>query len=126
MFVIRALDGVLPSVYALKKEADLDEELRLLYVALTRAEENLFVVYPVLEHRRGWGDYFSNPSRFLADVRASGIARATEHPHIVSWRAAFSGFGAKPSKYPSSAEALITRSGTAITGELNDSAHIPG
>jgi len=44
-----------------------------------------------------------------ATVRASGFTKATEHPHIASWRAAFSAFGAKPSKYPSSAEALITR-----------------
>jgi DNA/RNA-binding domain of Phe-tRNA-synthetase-like protein len=42
-------------------------------------------------------------------LRASGLATATDHPHIASWRAAFSAFGAKPSKYPSSAEALITR-----------------
>jgi DNA/RNA-binding domain of Phe-tRNA-synthetase-like protein len=42
-------------------------------------------------------------------VRASGLAKATDHPHLQSWRAAFSAFGAKPSRYPSSAEALITR-----------------
>jgi DNA/RNA-binding domain of Phe-tRNA-synthetase-like protein len=44
-----------------------------------------------------------------AALRASGLQRATDHPHIAAWRAAFSGFGAKPSKYPSSAEALIAR-----------------
>lgn len=44
-----------------------------------------------------------------AHLRASGLAKATDHPHIASWRAAFSAFGAKPSRYPSSAEALMTR-----------------
>jgi DNA/RNA-binding domain of Phe-tRNA-synthetase-like protein len=44
-----------------------------------------------------------------AQLRDSGLERATDHPHIASWRSAFSGFGAKPSKYPSSAEALISR-----------------
>jgi DNA/RNA-binding domain of Phe-tRNA-synthetase-like protein len=44
-----------------------------------------------------------------AQLRDSGLERATDHPHIGSWRSAFSGFGAKPSKYPSSAEALISR-----------------
>ncbi len=44
-----------------------------------------------------------------ASLRASGLARATDHPHIAAWRAAFSAFGAKPSRYPSSAEALISR-----------------
>ncbi len=42
-------------------------------------------------------------------LRASGLERATDHPHIAAWRAAFSAFGAKPSRYPSSAEALIGR-----------------
>jgi DNA/RNA-binding domain of Phe-tRNA-synthetase-like protein len=42
-------------------------------------------------------------------LRASGLARATDHPHIAAWRSAFSAFGAKPSRYPSSAEALISR-----------------
>ena len=44
-----------------------------------------------------------------AHVRASGMERAIDHPHIAAWRAAFSAFGAKPSRYPSSAEALISR-----------------
>ena len=42
-------------------------------------------------------------------LRASGLERATDHPHIAAWRAAFSAMGAKPSRYPSSAEALIGR-----------------
>jgi DNA/RNA-binding domain of Phe-tRNA-synthetase-like protein len=44
-----------------------------------------------------------------AQLRDSGLERAIDHPHIASWRSAFSGFGAKPSKYPSSAEALVSR-----------------
>jgi DNA/RNA-binding domain of Phe-tRNA-synthetase-like protein len=44
-----------------------------------------------------------------AHLRASDLERATDHPHIAAWRAAFSAFGAKPSRYPSSAEALIGR-----------------
>lgn len=42
-------------------------------------------------------------------LRASGLQRAANHPHITAWRAAFSAFGAKPSRYSSSAEALLTR-----------------
>ena len=40
---------------------------------------------------------------------ASFVERATEHPHIAAWRGAFSAFGAKPKKYPCSAEALVGR-----------------
>lgn len=68
VFLIHALDGVLPSYYALKDEGDLDEELRLLYVAVTRAEENLFISYPILQYRRHQGEHLSSPSRFIAEV----------------------------------------------------------
>jgi DNA helicase II / ATP-dependent DNA helicase PcrA len=45
-----------------------DEELRLLYVALTRARNELFVSYPVLQRGRSGGDYFASLSRFVADI----------------------------------------------------------
>ena len=46
----------------------MDEELRLLYVAVTRAADQLFISYPVTRYRRYDGQYFANPSRFIADV----------------------------------------------------------
>jgi DNA/RNA-binding domain of Phe-tRNA-synthetase-like protein len=42
-------------------------------------------------------------------VRERGLERAADAPEIVAWRAAFSAFGAKPKKYPCSAEALAAR-----------------
>lgn len=68
VFIIKALDGVLPSGYSFKDPDGLDEELRLLYVAVTRAEENLFITYPMVQYKRFQGDYFSSPSRFIAEV----------------------------------------------------------
>ena len=68
VFVIHALDGVLPSGYAFKDDDALDEELRLLYVAITRAEENLFISYPMVQYRRYQGEYLAKPSRFLTGV----------------------------------------------------------
>jgi DNA/RNA-binding domain of Phe-tRNA-synthetase-like protein len=44
-----------------------------------------------------------------ASLRARGLERAADDPHLAAWRAAFSLFGAKPSRYPSSAEALAAR-----------------
>jgi DNA/RNA-binding domain of Phe-tRNA-synthetase-like protein len=49
-----------------------------------------------------------------AERRWQSLARPADHPHIAAWRAAFSRFGAKPSRYPSSAEALMHR---AIRGQ---------
>jgi DNA helicase-2/ATP-dependent DNA helicase PcrA len=68
VFIIRALEGNLPSRYALKEEGGVDEELRLFYVAATRAEENLFISYPMLQYQRFRGEYLTDPSRFIADV----------------------------------------------------------
>ncbi len=42
-------------------------------------------------------------------ARELGLERAADDPRIAAWRAAFSQFGAKPSRYPSSAEALLAR-----------------
>ena len=51
--------------------------------------------------------------RILAEAErttaARGLARASDDPRIAAWRAAFSQFGAKPSRYPCSAEALLAR-----------------
>ena len=71
VFLIHALDGILPSGYALKEDAGIDEELRLLYVAITRAEDNLFITYPVLQYRRHQGEFLSNPSRFVEGIPES-------------------------------------------------------
>ncbi len=74
VFLIHALDGILPSRYALQDEESLDEELRLLYVAITRAEEQLFISYPVFRFQR-WGDTFARPSRFLDAIPEEQLER---------------------------------------------------
>ena len=68
VFLIQALDGVMPSSYSVGSDDALDEELRLIYVAVTRAADHLFISYPMIGHRRYEGQYFTNPSRFLADI----------------------------------------------------------
>lgn len=67
VFIIQCLDGVIPSGYAIDDPDQLDEELRLLYVASTRAREQLYFTYPAL-FQGGYGDYFSNPSRFIEEL----------------------------------------------------------
>ncbi|PEN13079.1 ATP-dependent DNA helicase [Longibacter salinarum] len=68
VFIIRALEGDLPSRYALREKGGVDEELRLFYVAVTRAEDNLFISYPMTQYRRYQGEYMTDPSRFIVDV----------------------------------------------------------
>jgi len=71
--LIHAADGNLPSEMALGDDAGLAEELRLLYVALTRAADELTVHFPLRYHvhRRARNDrpVFAQMSRFLEPVR---------------------------------------------------------
>ena len=68
VFVIWTLDGRFPSVHSLHKEAELEEELRLMYVAATRAKENLFFTYPSNVYDRSTGLILNRPSRYLDNI----------------------------------------------------------
>lgn len=68
VFLIQCLEGVLPSGYAIESKKQMDEEVRLLYVAVTRAKDQLFITYPALFQSR-FGDYFTNPSRFIENLQ---------------------------------------------------------
>ncbi|MFI5237930.1 MAG: 3'-5' exonuclease, partial [Ignavibacteriales bacterium] len=53
----------------------LEEERRLMYVASTRAKQNLFVTYPMNMYNRIEGITLSKPSRFISEMstdRAQG------------------------------------------------------
>jgi len=65
VFIIWALDGRFPSPHALHKEEDLEEELRLMYVAATRAREHLYFTYPNQVYDRSLGIVLDRPSRFI-------------------------------------------------------------
>jgi len=65
VFIIWALDGRFPSAQSLYKEEDLEEELRLMYVAATRAQENLYFTYPGQIYDRSVGVMLNRPSRFI-------------------------------------------------------------
>ena len=71
VFLIHALDGVLPSSYALTSSEEEDEERRLMYVALTRAETELYCSLPLVQYRRGSGQFMTEPSRFLSGLPES-------------------------------------------------------
>jgi DNA helicase-2/ATP-dependent DNA helicase PcrA len=65
VFIIWALDGRFPSAQSLYKEEDLEEELRLMYVAATRAREQLYFTYPGQVYDRSVGVMLNRPSRFI-------------------------------------------------------------
>jgi DNA helicase-2/ATP-dependent DNA helicase PcrA len=68
VFVLWAADGRFPSMYVVGDDADLEEERRLMYVAVTRAKDLLYLTYPIEIYDRGVGVILGKPSRFVADV----------------------------------------------------------
>lgn len=68
VFVIYALEGRFPSTRAAVSDEAMEEERRLMYVACTRARENLFITYPINIYDRESGLVLSKPSRFIAGL----------------------------------------------------------
>jgi DNA helicase-2/ATP-dependent DNA helicase PcrA len=68
VFIIWALEGRFPSYYNINTEEELEEERRLLYVAATRAKENLFITYPIKIFDRGLRTVLSRPSQFIEGI----------------------------------------------------------
>jgi len=69
VYVIHAADGNIPSDMATGSPEEIEEELRLFYVALTRAKNRLFVSYPLRYHfsyrRQSDAHGFAQRTRFL-------------------------------------------------------------
>lgn len=73
VFVIHTLEGRFPSFNAYKSEASLEEERRLMYVAMTRAEENLAVSYPQTIWDPASGSLLARPSRFIDEIGCENL-----------------------------------------------------
>lgn len=75
VFIIWALEGRFPAVYAVRSDEEMEEELRLMYVAATRAKENLYFSYPVDVYDRSTGMVLSWPSRFIESISEDILER---------------------------------------------------
>jgi DNA helicase-2/ATP-dependent DNA helicase PcrA len=72
VFIVGVEEELFPSFMSISSQKDLEEERRLFYVALTRAEENAFISYSL--SRRKWGKFsISNPSRFISEINPEFI-----------------------------------------------------
>lgn len=67
VFIIGMEEGMFPLARAAKEESELEEERRLAYVGITRAEQKLYLTNSL--SRLLYGKYQSNPvSRFIAEI----------------------------------------------------------
>ena len=69
VFIIHAIEGFFPSSQSFEKLEQLEEERRLMYVASTRAKQNLYISYPMNIFDRHQGITFSKPSRFIEGIQ---------------------------------------------------------
>jgi DNA helicase-2/ATP-dependent DNA helicase PcrA len=67
VFIVGLEENIFPHSRSLNNEDDLEEERRLCYVALTRAQKILYLTHAM--RRRTWGDELpAEPSRFLNEI----------------------------------------------------------
>ncbi len=68
VFVVGMEENIFPSLLSLDNPKDLEEERRLLYVAITRAERHCYLTWAHTRWRYGKMDTFVNPSRFILEI----------------------------------------------------------
>jgi DNA helicase-2/ATP-dependent DNA helicase PcrA len=69
VFVIMLCDGLFPSSRSSESVEGEEEERRLLYVAITRARDELYLSYPLIRATQAYGgDAMQIPSRFLKEI----------------------------------------------------------
>jgi DNA helicase-2/ATP-dependent DNA helicase PcrA len=74
VFIVGLEEGLFPHYRSLMSNGDIEEERRLLYVAMTRAKENLYLTYSIRRTRRGVPE-FLDPSRFLNEIPENFIEK---------------------------------------------------
>lgn len=72
VFIVGIEENLFPSMLKIEKEEDLEEERRLFYVGITRAEKQLFLSFT--RNRFRWGEFITcEPSRFLNELDSQYI-----------------------------------------------------
>ncbi|KYG85294.1 ATP-dependent DNA helicase [Roseivirga seohaensis] len=78
VFIVGMEEDLFPSQMMMSSRADLEEERRLFYVAITRAKENLYFSYALSRYR--YGRLLNcEPSRFIEEVDPSYIKVNTKY-----------------------------------------------
>ena len=69
VFAVWLADGMFPHARAVEEsDAGLEEERRLFYVTVTRAKDELYLTYPLLNYQARDGDIIVKPSRFISEL----------------------------------------------------------
>lgn len=98
VFVVGLEENIFPSPLAAISVRELEEERRLLYVAITRAEKHCILTNAKNRFRYGKME-FDNPSRFIDEIDASLIEGGEEAPEssFGGGRSSYGGYGSEGS-----------------------------
>ena len=96
VFIIGLADGLFPNKRAIDGEGNLEEERRLFYVASTRAERSLHLVFPMLSSQNGTQIRLMQ-SRFLKELPQTRYELYNVHAQNAFGQQ--SGYGGKWSQY---------------------------
>ena len=96
VFVVGLEENIFPSPLAAVSVRELEEERRLLYVAITRAEKHCILTNAKNRFRYGKME-FDNPSRFIDEIDASLIEGGEEAPEssFGGGRNSYGGYGSE-------------------------------
>lgn len=81
VFIVGLEENLFPSALSLNSYKELEEERRLFYVAITRAEEHCFLSFAKSRFKYGKME-FSSPSRFLKDIDAHFLSLPQEEQMV--------------------------------------------
>lgn len=68
VFIVWLTDGMFPSARSLESNDNVEEERRLFYVAITRAKDQLYFLYPSIWPNGNIDQRVQRPSRFLGEI----------------------------------------------------------
>jgi DNA helicase-2/ATP-dependent DNA helicase PcrA len=68
VFIIGLTDGAFPSAKSMDDLTKEEEERRVFYVALTRAKDELYLCYPIMDNRWHDGSILKRPSLFIQEL----------------------------------------------------------
>ena len=81
VFITGMEQGLFPSKRSIEESGKIEEERRLCYVGITRAEKKLYL--SMAEHRRLYGrDHFNTPSKFIAEIPAELLQEVRPRMHV--------------------------------------------
>ncbi len=80
VFIVACEDGIIPSSQSLREANGVDEERRVMYVAVTRAQELLFISAVKGFRRKYNRNESAMPSRFMSEAKGTPVVPPKDNP----------------------------------------------